>query len=132
MLALTQYHVGRLYSVIQVERLSLEMKAKLPAFQDIKLDMNVTLKNSVAAFKFQCTRMNESGECETFFLVSIDKRKKSRVGAEVVVARDCLNNFRKGDIAVLVKDEGPSGWWARFSDGETWNVGSGCDFFVLT
>ncbi|MDI5832589.1 hypothetical protein OCF84_21285 (plasmid) [Shewanella xiamenensis] len=131
MLAITQYYEGHLYSYVHVERLAIEMKAKIRAMPDIKLDMYVSVKNAVAIFKFQCVRENESGECDTFLLVSIKKLQPMQVGAEIVVGRDCLNLFRQGDIAVLVKDEGSSGWWAKFNSGETWNVGSGADFFVL-
>jgi len=40
--------------------------------------------------------------------------------------------WNKGDLATLTRHEGASGWWAKFKNGEEWNVGSGFDFIAIS
>ena len=132
MMHLTQYDENRTYVQCQLIELAVKMNAKLDITDKVNLGDSFTVKNEVASFIFTCYELDDRSDCcaNYYKLVKIIKHLDIEVGAQVVIGCHFQDAFRQGDIATLTKNDGASGWWAKFPTG-VWNVGFGQDFFVI-
>jgi len=129
---LTQYDENGTFVQCQLIELAVEMNTKLVITDNVKLGDSFTVKNEIASFIFTCYELDERADCcaNYYKLVKIIKHLSIEVGAHVVMGCNFQDAFKQGDIAMITKDEGASGWWAKFPTG-VWNVGFGHDFFVI-
>jgi hypothetical protein len=132
MMHLTQYDENRTYVQCQLIELAVKMNAKLDITDKVNLGDSFTVKNEAASFIFTCYELDDRSDCcaNYYKLVKIIKHLDIEVGAQVVIGCHFQDSFRQGDIATLTKNDGDSGWWAKFPTG-VWNVGFGQDFFVI-
>jgi hypothetical protein len=129
---LTEYTEKRIYVQSQVEELSKNMEVKLSIPSNIGIGDSLKIDNEIATFIFVCTEIDERPNCTANYykLAKVIKKLPRKIGAKIIVDCNFQNAFNQGDVATLTRDEGASGWWAKFPTGE-WNVGSGHDFFVI-
>lgn len=132
MLHLTQYDENKTYVQYQLIQLAEKMDSKLVIADNVNLGDSFTVKNEIASFIFTCYELDERPDCcaNYYKLVKIVKHLNIEVGAKIVIGCHCQDAFRQGDIATITKDEGASGWWAKFPTG-IWNIGFGSDFIVI-
>lgn len=131
---LTQFTQNNRYVQSQVEYLAASMKVTLTIDPHIRVGDIVTVQNQTAAFTFMCLDLDSRPDCcaHSYELLKVRTLLPAMVGAQIVVSCSEYDMYRQGDIATLIRNEGVSGWWAKFKDGEEWNVGTGWDFIVVS
>ncbi len=90
--------------------------------------------NEIVGFEFILTKLSDKEGCDNHYYRLAVKSKflGAIVGAKVIMSSNGIDDvFSQGDVAVLTRNEGASGWWAKFENGCEWNVGSGYDFIVI-
>lgn len=128
----TEYTENGIYVQSQVEELSLKMESAINFPSKIAVNDSISIDNEIATFVFVCTKIDErSGHSANYYkLDKVIKKLPMKVGAKIIIDCNFQNAFNQGDVATLTKNEGASGWWAKFPTG-VWNVGFGHDFFVI-
>ncbi|MFV7771667.1 hypothetical protein [Shewanella marisflavi] len=133
---LTQYNQNNTYVKSQIFDLAEKMGAVAKEQGEVKLNQHrIYVSNHIVGFTFILSKLDTRKDCDAHYyqLAVKDRYLGPIVGAKVIMSCNGINNiYKQGAIATLTRNEGASGWWAEFEDGQEWNVGSGYDFIVFS